>query len=195
MPTIDEDEIFTLALEEAYAAAPASVVVLSTIELRHETFVDEADNPIAIRMVRDPGNLIEERDDGPDIRGHMLLLEDEAPLDGGEIVLFQSVMFNFTLPEQTESRVGGMTIEFDNVTRLMSPYLDKAVKARSTMALIYREYIYGMDDPQMIIPNLAIKSVSSNIFKVSAGADFLDFLNTKFPNKEYRPEEFTGLVS
>jgi hypothetical protein len=187
-------DIWTEALEEAYAAAPASSVLISTIELRHSTFVDDEDNPVAIRMVQDPGILIEERDDGPDIYGLMLTLEDSAPLDAGESVLFQSVMFKFTLPEQSDSRVTGMRIEFDNVTRIMSDYLDEAVKARSAMSLIYREYLEDdLTTPQLIIPNLSIKSVTSNIWRVTGNAEFTNFLDKKFPNKEYRPEEFPGL--
>lgn len=188
-------DIWTQALEEAYAAAPASDVVLATIELRHSTFADSENNLIAIRMVQDPGIIIEERDDGPDIRGHMLTLEASAPMDASQEVLFQSVMFKFTLPEQSESRVTGMQIEFDNVSRIMSKYLDNAIKVRATMSLIYREYL--ADDPsmpQLVIGNLSIKSVSSNIWRVTAQADFLDFINKKFPNKDYRPEEFPGLV-
>lgn len=188
-------DIYSEALEEAYAAAPASAVILSTIELRHSTFTDENDNPIAIRMVQDPGNLIEARDDGPDIRGHYLTLEDNAPLNPGESVLFQSVMFEFTLPGQSDGKVEGMQISFDNVTRIIAPYLDKAVKVKATMELIYREYL--VDDvtiPQLIIPNLSIKSVTSNIFRVVGQADFLDLINEKFPDKEYRPEEFPGLI-
>ena len=188
-------DIWTQALEEAYAAAPASDVVLATIELRHSTFTDEAHNPIAIRMVQDYGVLLEERDDGPDIRGHLLTLEASAPMNPGAEVIFQSVMFKFTLPEQSDSKVSGMQIEFDNVTRIMSDYLDKAVQSRSTMSLIYREYL--ADDttqPQLVIGNLSIKNVSSNLWRVTATADFLDFINKKFPNKEYRPEDYPGLA-
>jgi hypothetical protein len=190
-----ELDIWSEALEEAYAAAPASDVVLATIELRHATFVDDEDNPVAIRMVADPGELIEARDDGPDIRGHMLTLESSAPMNPGEEVLFQSVMFKFKLPEQSDSKVTGMQIEFDNVTRIMSDHLDNAVKERSTMALIYREYLADdTSEPQLVISNLSIKNVSSNLWRVTASADFMDFINKKFPNKDYRPEEFPGLI-
>lgn len=195
MPSSSNFDIWTEALEEAYASAPQDAVILSTIELRHASFTDEADNPIAIRMLRDPGELIEERDDGPDIRGMMLTLEDNAPMNAGESVLFQSVMFQFSLPEQSDSKVSGMVISFDNVTRIIAPYLDKAIKMRSTMEMTYREYL--VEDktlPQMIIPNLSIKSTTSNIFQVTCQADFLNLINLKFPSIEYRPEEFSGLA-
>lgn len=189
------DDLWTEALAEAYSAAPESAIVLPTIELTHSSFVDDENNPIAIRMVRDPGQLIEASDTGPDIRGHMLTLEDDAPFQPGQSVIFQSVMFDFDLPEQSDSKVTGMSISFDNVTKIINPYMDKAVKERSPMQLIYREYL--ADDPttpQLVIRNLSIKKVSSDIFKVQADADFMNFINTKFPNKEYRPEEYQGLA-
>lgn len=188
-------DIWTEALEEAYAAAPASDVVIATIELRHSTFRDDEGNAFAIRMCQDPGTLIEARDDGPDIRGLMLGLEANAPMQAGETVIFQSVMFEFTLPDQSDSEIGGMQIELDNVTKLVSQYLDAAVKERSTMQLIYREYLADEpSQPQLILSQLSIKSITSTVFRVTADASFLDFINKKFPNKEYRPEEFPGLV-
>lgn len=193
---IDGDDIWTEALEEAYAAAPASAIVLSTIELRHDTFTDQDGNLIAIRMLRDPGNLLEAKDDSPDIRGLYLTIEDSASFQPGESVIFQSVMFNFTLPEQSDSQISGMQFELDNVTKLVSGYLDKAVKTRSAMVMVYREYL--ADDvtiPQMVINNLSVKTVTSTIFKVTANADFLDFINKKFPNKEYKPDDYPGLVN
>jgi hypothetical protein len=192
MPSFD---IYSEALEEAYVSAPSSTAILPTIELQHVSFTDDNNNPIAIRMVADPGVLIEERDDGPDIKGLMLTLEANASMNPSQSVLFQSVMFEFTLPEQSDSKVSGMQIKLDNVTKIVSKYLDKAVKQRSAMKLIYREYL-SVDStrPQVVIRNLSIKSATSNVFNVTAQADFLNLLNKKFPDKEYRPEEFQGLA-
>ena len=41
------------AIKEAYASAPSQQIILHTLELRHPAFVDEAGQPVAIRVVRD----------------------------------------------------------------------------------------------------------------------------------------------
>ena len=38
------------ALREAYASAPSDVVILHTLELRHPSFIDDDDQPMAIRV-------------------------------------------------------------------------------------------------------------------------------------------------
>lgn len=186
-------DIWSQSLKEAYAAAPSTSVILNTIELHHESFlVGGVVTPI--RMVADPGELISTLDDGPDIRGLYLKLESTAPVNPSATVLFQSVMFKFKLPEQTDSRLGTMQIVLDNVTHLVSDKLDKAVTYRSPMTLIYREYLADTPTtPQVVIPNLSIKSVNSTILAVTATANFMNFIDKKFPNKEYRPDDFPGL--
>ncbi len=45
------------AIKEAYASAPSEQIILHTLELRHPAFVDEAGQPVAIRVVRDTSDL------------------------------------------------------------------------------------------------------------------------------------------
>jgi hypothetical protein len=185
------------ALREAYNAAPLSAVVLPTIELRHASFIDNDNQPFAIRFVRDYGTLIEEGVDGaPAIYGWYLKLEPDAPMQANQTVMFQSCMFDFRLPEQLESKTTGIELSFDNVTALVSSYLDRAIQYKSTMALIYREYL--ADTPNVVqlkMDNLSIKSISANIFKVTASASYIDLINKKFPNKLYRVDEYPGLLT
>lgn len=183
------------ALQEAYVAAPASKIVLATIELRHDTFVDTLGVPYAIRMVRDHGQLLQEVEGGgPDIYGHFLKLESDAPMNPGAVVIFQAVMFDITLPEQSDSQVGNMTLTIDNATKMISKTLDAAVRIRASMQMTYREYLSDdLNTVQLKIGNLSIKSVTSNVFRITATAQFNDLVNKKYPGFVYRPKDFPGL--
>ncbi len=45
------------AIKEAYASAPSEQIILHTLELRHPAFVGETGQLVAIRVVRDTGDL------------------------------------------------------------------------------------------------------------------------------------------
>lgn len=183
---------FDEALQEAYASAPANQVILSTLELNHETMA------APVRLVRDSGVFIEEATDeaGQDIYGHMLTLEDDAPLNPGEEVLFQSVMFSFKLAAQSDARISGMDISIDNATRIISSYLDTAVTVRSPLTVIYREWLSDdLSTPRLIIGSMTIPKVTSTVLNVNCTAEFTDLVNKRFPNKLYRPSEYRGLVA
>lgn len=183
---------FDEALAEAYASAPAGQVILSTIELNHETMA------APVRLIRDTGTFMEEETEvaGMDIYGHILTLEADAPLNGGEEVLFQAVMFTFKLAAQTDARISGMEISIDNATKIISTYLDEAVTTRSPMTVIYREWLSDdLTQPRIIIGSMTIPKVTSAVLTVNATAEFTDLVNKKFPNKLYRPSDYRGLVS
>lgn len=185
-------DLYSQALKEAYANAMPGQVILQTVELQHDTFVDDDNNPIGIRMVRDPGQQL---DIINDIWGWNLTLESDATLNAGESVTFVSCMFTLGLPEQNATQISEVQLDLDNVTAQVSRYLEKAVTVRSTMALIYREYLVtDLTMPQFILRGLSIKEVESNITRVKGAGQFLDLVNQAFPNKLYRPEEYPGLI-
>jgi hypothetical protein len=72
----------TEALAEVYASNPQGEVVLTTLELRHSSFIDEAGNPAPIRVVADYSDLVAK-------------LERDAPLNAGQNVTFTAVAFQF----------------------------------------------------------------------------------------------------
>jgi len=74
------DTSLSAAIKEAYAAAPADVVTLHTLEFRHAAFASP------IRVVRDHAD-------------QTCTLEAGAPVDGGTAVLFVGFAFDVTLPE------------------------------------------------------------------------------------------------
>lgn len=185
------DNIWSEALEEAYASNPSEEIILHTLEFRHPSFVEDG-VPTAVRVVMDPGVLLEEGD--PDIYGLELTLEAEAPMNPGAIVKFVSCMFDFSLPGQPNGTLPEVEVSLDNVTREISAYLDAAVGERAPLELSYREYLASdPTQPQFIIHGLSLSRVRSNIFRVVGTASFVDLLNRSFPNKLYRPSEFRGL--
>lgn len=192
----DLDDLWGEALQEAYASAPAEEVVLSTLELRHTAFLDELGNVASIRLVNDPGEVVEYVDGpDPDITGLYLTLESDAPYNPGQTVLFRSVMFNFTLPAQRGRGVPELIIEIDNVASILVQYFDEAVKVRSPMEVIYREYLAtDTTAPQFILPGLSIKTIESTGLRVTGTARFENFANKLFPNIVYRPNDFRGLM-
>lgn len=188
------DGLWGEALEEAYASAPTDEVVLHTLELRHPSFTDAEGNPSAVRLVRDPGTLLETIDD-VEVYGLRLRLEDDAPMNAGEFVTFVSCMFDFSLPGQAEGSLPEVEVSLDNVTREVSGYLDTAVGERATLELTYREFLASdKGTPQFILSGLSLSRVRSTVFRVSGSASFVDLLNSSFPKKLYRPSEFRGLM-
>jgi hypothetical protein len=184
----DPDDIWTEALQEAYASAPSDEVILHTLELRHPAFPDTS-----IRVVMDHGE--EYVVSGEEVDGHFLGLEVDAPVQAGQVVFFQACMFSLTLPDQKEGSLPTIEVELDNVTRLVMEHLDAAIGLKAPMELTYREYIASdMGEPQFILGGLTLKEVKSNLGRVTGTAQFSDLVNKSFPKKLYRPSEFQGLV-
>lgn len=184
----EHDDIWSQAIQEAYASAPSSEVILHTLELRHPAF-----SGTAIRVVMDYGD--DYMVDGEEVSGHYLGLEGDAPVQASQTVFFQSCMFSLDLPEQKDGALPTIQVELDNVTRLVMEYLDEAIGQKAPMDLTYREYIASdKTAPQFILGGLTLKEVKSNLGRVTGTAQFSDLVNKSFPRKLYRPGEFQGLV-
>lgn len=121
---------FTEAWAEAEASANALSMELRTLEFHHPSFLDENDDPVAIRAVADT-------------QDHDLLLESSAPLNGGETVTFTAIPFELLGPEQNEGRAPEFRIRLDNVGREISDYLDAAIAYGSPITVYLRVYLYS----------------------------------------------------
>lgn len=188
----DTDDIWAQAIQEAYASAPTSEVVLHTLELRHPSFTDDGGALTAVRVVLDHGE--EHEVAGVVTFGHYLTLEDDAPVQAGQSVLFQACAFGVSLPEQREGSLPSLEIELDNVTREIMEHLEGAVGQRAPVEVTYREWLSSdRTAPQFSLGGLTMKSVKSNALRVTGTAQFSDLINRTFPSRVYRPEEFRGL--
>jgi hypothetical protein len=167
----------TEALREAYATAPPSAVVLHTMELWHPTW--EA----ALRLVADFADLT-------------ATLEDDAPVNGGEEVLFTGCPFSFTLPQVGEGRQE-LSIQFDNVAQLLMPLLEAAdLTSETPIRATYRPYLSSATDAPQMSPVLTLDviRISADVMQVTCVCAHADHLNRKFPRRLYTVEEFPGVA-
>ncbi len=169
---------FTLddAIKEAYASAPASEVILHTLEIRHPYFTQP------IRVVRDNHDFT-------------ATLEADAPVNPGASVTFVALAFDFVLPEVGKATSPEIEISLDNISGEIIGYLDAAAQTADLIEVTYRPYLASdTTGPQMNPPlTLVIRSVTADVFRVKARAGYADLSNRKFPNEVYDAERFKGL--
>lgn len=175
---------YSAALAQAYATAPEDEIVLDTLELLHPTFVDDEGNPIPVRVVNDHDDLV-------------CTLEDTAPLNPGEEVTFKAGRFVFQRPPETESAaLPEVQVKVDNVSKYLTPFLDKAKESLDPITLIWRPYCTSdLGGPHMNPPMmLSLRGVSVTMTSVQGRAGFADIGNRRFPAIEYVGRNFPGLV-
>ena len=171
------------AIREAYASAPSDVVILHTLELRHPGFVDENNQPMAIRIVRDHQDVTAR-------------LEQTAPLNGGERVQFIALGFELELPPVNTAPVPEISVTIDNVSRELIRHLDAAVESSEKIEITYRPYLStDLEGPQMDPPiTLTLTEVEADISRVTGRARMLDIGNKRFPSQVYTASRFPGLT-
>lgn len=172
------DTTLSIAIKEAYASAPANVVIYHTIELRHPAFTSP------IRVVRDYANL----------SARLELTAVDSP---GQVVDFIGFSFEFTKPEVSAAGVPQIQIEIDNVDRAIVANIEAAMSSTELVQCTYREFIStDLSAPQNNPPlNMTIITVSADVFRVKCTAGFPNLMNYKFPRTEYDAETFPGLVA
>lgn len=171
------DPSLSAAIQEAYASAPADVVILHTLELRHPSFV------APIRVVNDHQDLT-------------ATLEASAPLDPSTPVTFSRFAFRFSLPEVQTTGMPEIEIEIDNLDPTIIGYLDAAAQTEDLIEVTYRPFLSSdTTAPQMDPPlTLVLHDVEATVFSIRGRASFGDFGNNRFPSEAYDQERFPGLV-
>jgi hypothetical protein len=177
-------DLWSAAIEEAMNSAPPDQVILPTLELRHPLFINENGVYEPVRIVNDPGFDVG-RDDGA--FGHFLNLED------GSNHLFLATAFGFVLPEQTLGQLPEVEVSIDNVGNLLIDDLNAAITIRADIEMTYREYIFGIPEPQFVLNGLILKRVKTTPTRTTGAASFADLMGTSFPSKLYRPAEYKSL--
>lgn len=177
------DPTMSEAWAEACAFAPSGVVQLHTLEFRHPNFRDEANNPVAIRVVLDHNDL-------------SARLEDSAPLDPGQYVTFIKMAFGLQLPNVESVAMPELKIVLDNVSREIEDNLARATASPFPIEVTYREYLSNdLSGPQNNPPlQFKLKDPEADDYTVSATASTNDLGNRQFPSENYNPTRFPGLV-
>lgn len=181
---------WSVALAEAYASAPADDYVVSTLELIHPAFVDGSNNPDSVRVALDN-------------QDWDLTYEAGAPLFAGQTKTFSALAMQVTLPEQSESSLGTLTLALDNVPRTIWPKLQAAARVKASAVVIYREWVATRNlttgvytpslAPDMIIDQLTMKIVTATLLRLEGSAAFVDLLNQNFPRRKFTRDDFPGL--
>lgn len=170
------DSSLQAAIKEAYASAPSDEVILFTIEMRHPAFTEP------LRVVRDMQNLTAR-------------LEDDAPENPGEEVLFIAYPFDIKPPDMDEYGKPELTITIDNVGREILAYIEQAVRQRAVIDVTYRLYLASdLSGPQNNPPmTMQVTTISANPTSITMVASFSDLSSKAFPKQMYTLEQFPSL--
>ena len=199
------DPSLSAAIREAYAVAPADVVVLHTLEIRHPAFAQP------IRVVRNfAGEAAWVDLGGAEVRavldamtpedralvGLVARLEADAPEDAGRMVAFVALAFDLDLPPVDSIPVPEITVAMDNVGREITNALDAAAVSQDKIEVTYRPYLStDIEGPQMDPPiTLVLSEVEADPLRVTGRARMLDIGNKAFPAKCYTAKDFPGLA-
>jgi hypothetical protein len=184
-------DLWSAALQEAYASAPADDYIVHTLELIHPSFVDSDNNADSIRIALDN-------------RSWDLRYEASAPLFGGQIKTFEPLAMQVSLPEQGENTFGSLKLSLDNVPLSIWPKLRAAARVRASARVIYREWVAVQNRatgvfttsvaPDMIIDELTMKVVTASLLRLEGQASFVDLLNKTYPRRTFDRENFPGLT-
>lgn len=171
------DSSLSAALKEAYTSAPSGVVLIHTLEFRHQNFT----SPIRVVL------------DNQDFSGR---LEASAPLDPLTYVNFTRFAFEFTLPEVQNNADPEIIISMDNVAREIEDALAMASSSPYKISVTYRPFLStDATAPQMDPPlTMTVNSVQADDFKITARASFGNSSNKAFPAEVYNAARFPGLV-
>lgn len=177
------DVTFTDAAREAFASSPANSVSIETLEIRHPSLVDDNGNPWAARVVRAHKEL-------------SATLELDAPMNGGEEVLFTPISFNLELPGVDGRPADEITMTIDNVGEELMDVIETASTSQHKTEVTYRTFLSNdLSTPEQVPPatyTLGKASVGSS--KITAMARISDLGRKPFPSELYSPERFPGLL-
>jgi hypothetical protein len=170
------------AIAEAYATARTDVVVLHTLEFRCDAFVDENDQPTALRFVMDAD------------QDHTCTLESTAPLNAGQAVTFLGAMFGLTLPSVEEGAAPKLSITVPNIGTKITQHIDNATMGDRPITVTYRAYLdTDTSAPQAKPLTLELDSCKCGGGMITATATLLNLSNKSFPSVLYDTVKFPGL--
>lgn len=160
---------YTAAMKEAVASV-GEAVILHTLEFRHPDFLDAAGQPTAARIVMDTLNLT-----AP--------LEANAPLQPSTWVRFIGVPFRLKPPSEEPTTSPEVTIEVDNISRYLEPYLELGAVSDTPIEVTYRPYLSDAvaEGVQVVSPyTLVITNSVSTPNQVTLTAKMEDVTNKAF---------------
>lgn len=176
------DDLLKRAIAEAYASAPQDKIPLDTLEILHPTFTEP------LRVVRWPIT-------GPEPTIFNLRLEDDAPLNPGEVVEYIGFPFELTIPDSSEESEGTFEIRV-SVHHEIDQALMNAALNPGIITGNYRQFIKGMelDGPADWWRGIEIQSPRRESGDIVANGSVLSWMNRAF-GKLYTPGRYPGIVT
>lgn len=174
---------YSEAIAEAYASQGDDQPVIDTLEFHHPTFVDDFGQRTAARVAQG-------------FQDWTLKLEDSAPINAGEFVLFRGVPFTFTQPSFAEDEVPSCTFSISNVSRELTKYLELAILKTEPILMYYRPYLQSDPSGPQIDPVyiMTLTAAKAGVTQITGTATLSDVYNWPFPYQKYTPSRFPGLV-
>ncbi|MDP1605016.1 MAG: DUF1833 family protein [Legionella sp.] len=179
------DPTLTEAWKEAAALAPDGEIPIDTLELRHPDFVDDDGNPDSAWLTTNQTDIT-----AP--------LEDDAPVKGGQDVVFRAIAFSFKLARIEPGSGAAMEIAIDSTDRRIVEALDRAVVSPIEIILCYRPYLsHDLEGgPQMIPPKtFVLSNAAVGTLRTTGRARVAIDLAGAFPRDFYTAVEYPGLLN
>lgn len=168
------------AIKEAYATAPTDTVIVETIEWLHPSFVDGSGNPASYRIAVNQ----------PDCT---CTLEGDAPMDGGDPVLFTGMAVEYSKPEITPEMDVRSSIVVDNVGGFLLDGIERAADDGSPVTQIYREFLWPALDTVHRKITMTLQDVVLDNYRVKGTLVFRGMASRKF-GIPYTLEKFPGIA-
>ena len=170
----------TAAWEEAAATVDSTERMLVSLEIMHSVMVEDG-RPAPIRAVQNTEDMT-------------FRLEEGAPLDAGERVLFKAVPFGIEYP-----RIGKLGTEapiwIDNVNREVARYLEPATRLNESVVVIFRGYLRSDPDTVGHGPfRLLLRSVKRKGAKLEGTLTIADPTKLRVMREIYDNARFPALM-
>lgn len=164
------NEALTDALKEAYALAPANVVVIHTLEIR------QIGVQATIHMSQTYAGIT--------------ATDEESNTN-----FYMPAGFQFSLPPSNDEGFQTLNVAIDNIDRRVTQFCELAKTSPVPIEIIYRPYLNtDLTQPHMNPPIvLYLKDVQIVDNQVTGRATFADITNKKFPSEVYARSVFPGL--
>lgn len=181
---MSDQERLVLAVRESIASARQDKIVLETLEFHHPTFVSPA------RVARWSAA-------SPVPREFLCRLEDNAPVDAGQLVKFIGLPFEITLPDKSEDSPGEFSFRVAGVGFEVEADLEAAVMQGSLITVTYRCYVKGEEDkgPADVWPDISIESpaIDAATGDLTARGSLFGWTSRTF-GLQYTPGKYPALV-
>lgn len=172
------DDLFDDAWKEAEATFPPGKTPWLTLEFRHP----DLDPPLRIVSDNNP--------EGRDFR-----LEASAPVDGGDLVHFDSCPFEIELRINDPNELPKIILIVDNVARPLEEVIRSAVRQRNPVTVRFRAYLGDDKDDVHAGPvELNINSVTTTGTRLTAVATTPSWQKEMFPSLVFSREIFDELI-